>query len=236
MEGHSKAQSARWILGATILALITGALAGCQRLPKNVADCPSMPTPPANTSIVPPATEPPPAAFCGFPLSISCPANGANVNSPVPILATATPPDPIYTVRLYVDGFAVLYTPDTIINQLIWMPNGKHTVEIVAEDTAGYIATTSMQVNVIGQEPGALNIQNDSAWVSCSALIAGSTCAAGLGVAASNLTLHQSTPSLDGSAAEFTLGGSHAYSNELYWTPLGGGDSKATLRTTSIPT
>jgi hypothetical protein len=224
MEGHSQAQSARWILGATILALITGALAGCQGLPKNVADCPSMPTPPANTSIVPPATERPPAAFCGFPLSISSPANGANVNSPVPILATATPPDPIYTVRLYVDGFAVLYTPNTIINQLIWMPNGTHTVEIVAEDTVGYIATTSMQVNVIGQEPGALNIQNDSDWVSCSALIAGSTCAAGLGVAASNLTLHQSTPSLDGSAAEFTLGGSHAYSNELYWTPLGGGD------------
>jgi hypothetical protein len=216
MEGHSKAQSAGWILGATILVLITGALAGCQGLPKNVADCPSMPTPPANTSIVPPATEPLPAAFCGFPLSISSPAKGANVKSPVPILATATPPDPIYTVRLYVDGFAVLYTPDTIINQLIWMPNGKHAVEIVAEDTAGYIATTSMQVNVIGQEPGALNKQNDSDWVSCSALIAGSTCAAGLGVAASNLTLHQSTPSLDGSAAEFTLGGGDSISHFTY--------------------
>ncbi|MGC2476360.1 MAG: hypothetical protein WA485_18635, partial [Candidatus Sulfotelmatobacter sp.] len=72
------------------------------------------------------------------------------MNSPVPILAAATPPDPIYTVRLYVDGFAVLYTPNATINQLIWMPNGQHTVEIVAEDTAGYVATTSMQVNVIG--------------------------------------------------------------------------------------
>ncbi len=55
----------------------------------------------------------------------------------------ATPPDPIYTVRLYVDGEAVLYTPNVNVNQLIWMPNGQHTVEIVAEDVAGYIATTS---------------------------------------------------------------------------------------------
>jgi hypothetical protein len=105
------------------------------------------------------------------------------------------------------------------------MPNGQHTVEIVAEDTAGYVATTSMQVNVTGQAPGALNLQDDTEWVSCSAVIAGSTCAAGLGVATSSLSLHQTTPSLDGSAAKFSLGGNHAYSNELYWAPIGGGDS-----------
>jgi len=141
-------------------------------------------------------------------------------------MATATPPDPIYTVRLYVDGFAVLYTPKTNINQLIWMPNGQHTVEIVAEDTAGYIATTSMQVNVTGQQPGAMNIQNSPQWVSCSAVLAsGATCAAGLGVASSSLSLDQSSPSLDGSAAQFSLAGQQPYSNELYWTPIGGGNS-----------
>jgi hypothetical protein len=208
-----------------VLALIFGALSGCQGLPKNVADCPITPTPPANTSIVPPAPEPPAAALCGFPLSISSPSDGASVNSPVPITAVASPPDPIYTVRLYVDGFAVLYTPNPNVNQLIWMPNGQHTVEIVAEDTAGYVATTSMKVNVIGQEPGALNIQDHENWVSCSAVIVSTTCAAGLGVAQSSLSLHQSSPSLDGSAAKFTLAGKQAYSNELYWIPLGGGDS-----------
>ena len=214
-----------WIAGY-ILASILGGLVGCQGLPKNVADCSVTPTPPANTSIVPPAQEPPPAALCGFPLSISSPSNGASVNSPVPIMATATPPDPIYTVRLYVDGFAVLYTPKTNINQLIWMPNGQHTVEIVAEDTAGYIATTSMQVNVTGQQPGAMNIQNSPQWVSCSAVLAsGATCAAGLGVASSSLSLDQSSPSLDGSAAQFSLAGQQPYSNELYWTPIGGGNS-----------
>ena len=214
-----------WSAVGVVLVLILGALAGCQGLPPNVANCPITPTPPANTAIVPPATEPPPAALCGFPLSITSPSDGASVSSPVPIMATASPPDPIYTVRLYVDGAAVLYTPNATVNQLTWMPNGQHTVQIVAEDTAGYIATTSMNVNVTGQEPGALNIQDRANWVSCSAVIVSATCAAGLGVAQSTLSLHQSSPSLDGSAAKFTLGGKQAYSNELYWTPLGGGNS-----------
>src|ERR1700757_1186193 len=98
------------IIGSILLGLILGALGGCQGLPKNVANCPVTPTPPANLSIVPPAAEPPPAALCGFPVSITSPINGATVSSPVPIVAAATAPDPIYTVRLYVDGLAVLYT------------------------------------------------------------------------------------------------------------------------------
>ena len=215
-----------WITCLVALALVLAAMGGCQGLPNNVANCPVTPTPPSNTSVVPPAAEPPPPALCGFPLQISAPANGASVNSPVPFIATATPPDPIYTVRVYVDGFAILYSPKTTVNQILWMPNGQHTVEVVAEDVAGYIATASMQLNVVGQEPGALNIQDSPNWVSCSAVLAsGSTCAAGLGVATSSLVLHQSSPSLDGSAAKFSLGGNHSYSNELYWTPLGGGDN-----------
>src|SRR5579862_5750800 len=203
MRGNFRLRLTRrevWMSSLVIaLALLLAAMGGCQGLPKNVANCPVTPTPPANTSIVPPATEPPPPALCGFPLTIASPANDATVSSPVPIVATSTPPDPIYTVRLYVDGFAVLYTPKTNINQLIWMPNGQHTVEIVAEDTEGYIATTSMEVNVTGQQPGAMNIQNSPQWVSCSAVLtSGATCAAGLGVATSTLSLDQSTPSLDG--------------------------------------
>ena len=211
------ANQKRTILIITLVALgcVIAAYWGCSGLPRNVADCPVTPTPPANLTIVPPASEPPPAALCGFPLSITSPANGATVSSPVPISAVATPPDPIYTVRVYVDGLAVLYTPNTTVNQYIWMPNGTHTVEVVAEDTAGYIATSSMQLNVSGQEPGILNLQNMPSWISCSAVIgSGNTCAAGRGTAKSTLTLHQETPSLDGSAAKFTLAGPHAYSNE----------------------
>ncbi len=215
----------RILLAATaVLALILAAMGGCSGLPKNVANCPITPTAPSDLTIVPPAQEPPSAALCGFPLEISSPGNGASVQAPVPLVAVATPPDPVYTVRVYVDNFAVLYTPSTTVNQLLWMPNGPHTIEVVAEDVAGYIATTSTQVNVTGQLAGALNLQDSPQWISCSAVIVHTTCAAGLGVAVSTLSLHQQTPSLDGSAAKFTIAGKTPYSNELYWTPIGGGD------------
>src|ERR1041385_8222893 len=125
------------LIGTVVLALILASMGGCSGLPKNVANCPMTPTPPADLTIVPPAPEPPQAALCGFPIQISSPGDGASVQAPVPVVAVATPPDPIYTVRVYVDNFAVLYTPSAIVNQILWMPNGAHTIEIVAEDTAG---------------------------------------------------------------------------------------------------
>ena len=199
---------------------------GCQGLPPYIANCTQTPTPPANTSVVPPAVEPPPAAVCGFPLTISNLTNGASVTSPVNIVATATPYDPLYWLRIYVDGQAVMYSPNENINQYIWVPDGAHTLEIVGEDTSGYIATSTLQLNVTAQTQGIANIQNLPVWTSCSAVIeGGATCAAGLGVASSTLVQNQSQPSLDGSSAEFTMGGSTPYSNELYWAPLGGGNN-----------
>lgn len=197
------------ITGFLALAVSLGILASCQGLPANVANCSATPTPPSNTSVVPPATEPPPAALCGFPLTIASPGDAASVHSPVPIIASAAPPDQIYLVRIYVDGAAVVYSPTADINEYLWMPNGQHTIEMVAEDVAGYIATSTVKVNVVAQDTGVTAIQNRANWTSCSALIAGSTCAAGLGVAESTLTLHESTPSLDGSAAKFSLSGAH---------------------------
>jgi hypothetical protein len=85
---------------------------------------------------------------------------------------------------------AVLYSPQSAINQYLWMPNGQHIVEMVAEDVAGYIATSTIQFNVVAQDVGATNIQNRNNWVSCSAVIDNATCASGLGVAQSTLTLH----------------------------------------------
>jgi hypothetical protein len=161
-------------------------------------------------------------------MTISNPPNGASVTSPAALTVVATPPDPIYTVRVYVDGEAVLYSPSATVNQYLWMSNGQHTVEAVAEDVAGYISTTTTQVNVTGQTPGIGNIQNLPGWNSCSAAIGignENTCAAGLGNAVSSLAQSQASPSLDGSAARFSLAGSTGYSNELYWIPLGGGNN-----------
>ncbi|MFY9908579.1 MAG: Ig-like domain-containing protein [Candidatus Sulfotelmatobacter sp.] len=221
-------------LGRTAASILVLGFAGlgllgwrdCQGLPWNVAHCPITPTPPANTSVLPKTIQPPPAALCGFPLTITAPGNGASVSSPANVIAKATPPDAIYWMRIYVDGISVYYSFTTDINQYIFMASGTHTVEIVAEDVSGYIATASTQLNVVGQNPGVPNIQNLPGWRSCSAAIGdGSTCAAGLGDAVSQLMQDQSSPSLSGSSAEFTISGSHPYSNELYWYPVGGGDN-----------
>ena len=170
----------KWTFTAILVGWL-GLLVSCQGLPPNVANCPITPTPPSNISVIPPAAEPPPQALCGFPVAISSPANGATVSSPAPILATATPPDPLYTMRIYVDGQAVLFSFTPNVNQYIWMADGQHTIEVVAQDEAGYIATSSIQVNVTGQDPGVPNVQN-LPWLSCSNVLAtGLTCAVGIG-------------------------------------------------------
>lgn len=199
---------------------------GCQGLPANVANCPVIPTAPSNTSVLPPAIEPPPQALCGFPLTISGPNSGATVNSPAKITAQATPPDAIYWMRVYVDGEAVYYSFTTTIDQYIFMANGPHTIEVVAEDVAGYIATATTQLTVAAQDAGVNSVQNLVGWQNCGAAIGnGATCAAGLGNAVSELTQFQPSPSLSGSSAKFSIAGSHDYSNELYWYPLGGGSN-----------
>jgi hypothetical protein len=153
-------------------------------------------------------------------------STAAGVSSPVQITATASPPDALYYMRIYVDGQAVFYSPTTDVQPYVWMANGAHTVELVAEDVAGYIATSTMQVNVTSQAGDVSSIQNLPNWVQCSAqLLTGLTCAAGLGNAVSTLTQHQTSPSMDGSSSRFSLAGSHPYSNELYWSSFGGGNS-----------
>jgi hypothetical protein len=84
------AQHVALIVAVVTLAGLLLGFAGCQGLPKNVADCAVTPTPPADLTVVPPAPEPPAPALCGFPLTISSPTTGASVNSPVPLVATAT--------------------------------------------------------------------------------------------------------------------------------------------------
>ncbi len=59
---------------------------GCQGLPPNVAHCAVTPAAPSNTSVLPPAIEPPPPVLCGFPLAISVPGEGATVNSPANVV------------------------------------------------------------------------------------------------------------------------------------------------------
>jgi hypothetical protein len=216
------------VILAAGLILMAWKMISCQGLPEYVSNCPVTPVAPTIVSIAGPPPVPPAADLCAFPLSVTSPATGAAVQSPLQLVVNAESASPIYNTRVYVDNVPVFFTFLGTINQSLWVANGKHTIEVVSEDQSGYISTKTVPINVTGQGPGISAIQNMPGWINCSSVLAtGAVCAAGLGVAKSELVQSQTTPTVDGdSSAKFSLeGATHPYSNALYWIPLGGGDN-----------
>jgi hypothetical protein len=212
-------------LGLTITAW---KILGCQGLPRYVANCSVTPTPPVINSVATPAPDPPAAALCPFPMTVTSPTDGQSLESPVNLIVSAQSATPIYTTRVYVDGIAVVFSFLGDLNQYLWIANGDHTIEVVSEDQSGYIATKTIPVHITGQTPGLSQLQNIPQWINCSSVLAtGAVCAAGLGVAKSALAQGQAQPTVNGGqSAKFSMeGGTHPYSNALYWIPLGGGSN-----------
>lgn len=181
----------------------------------------------------PAAQVPPPQGSDDFPLTISSPTDGGTVTSPINVVASANPKNPIFFMRVYVDQLAVYFTFTNSINTQIFTSPGAHTLEVMAEDNKGYVSATILKITVASQAPQTTisGIQTMPGWQSCSALFPpgsgrdGQICAAGLGTAVSTMTENQSTPSMDGKSAKFTIGGPSAYSNMLYFNPVAGGDN-----------
>lgn len=135
-------------------------------------------------------------------------------------------------MRVYVDNAAEYFTFFNTVDALMWMTPGMHTLNVVATDTAGNNASTNFQVNVTAAANAPVTqIQTMGQWEPCSAKFppghprAGQVCAAGGGDAVSTMTLNQSSPSLSGASAKFTMGGPQGYTNELYTKFLGGGSA-----------
>jgi len=135
-------------------------------------------------------------------------------------------------MRVYVDDLAVYFTFTNSINTQIFIGPGKHTLEVMAEDNQGYISATILNITVTSQSQTTISdIQTMSGWQSCSALFPagsgrdGQICAAGEGTAESTLTQNQSSPSMDGKSAKFSIGGPTPYSNMLYFNAVAGGNN-----------
>ncbi len=180
----------------------------------------------------PPAQVPPPAGSDDFPLTISNPVDGTSLTSPVNVVAAATPKNPIFFMRVYVDQLAVYYTFTSSINTQIFVGPGKHQLEVMAEDNQGYISATILNITVGSQATTTISsIQAMPGWQSCSAFFPtgsgrdGQICAAGIGTAESTITESQTSPAMDGNSAKFTMGGPTPYSNMLYFNPVAGGNN-----------
>ena len=94
------------------------------------------------------------------------------MTSPTTVTAAATPKNPIFFMRVYVDDqLAVYFTFDSSINTQIFMTPGAHKLEVMAEDNQGYVSSTILNVTVSSQAQTTISdIQTLSGWQSCSAL------------------------------------------------------------------
>jgi len=179
-----------------------------------------------------------------FPLTVASPLTSSTVTSPVNVVANATPKNPIFFMRVYVDSLAVFFTFDASINTEIFVGPGTHKLTVMAEDNQGYISATPLQINVTTQGTGSngqttiSGIQAMPGWQSCGDKFPtgsgrdGQICAAGYGTPQTSITQNQSSPAQDGNSAKFSMGGPWAqcpvppgYCNELNFNPVAGGNN-----------
>ncbi len=190
----------------------------------------------------PPACDPPqstcappyPNGSNDFPLTVSDPMDKSSVTSPMHVAATATPQNPIFFMRVYVDQLAVYFTFTGSIDTQLFIAPGPLTIEVMAEDNKGYISSTILNVTVTSQaqQTTISGIQNMPGWQSCAADFPpgsgrdGQVCASGNpNPPTSSMTEGQSSPAMDGKSAKFTMGGPNGYSNELYFNAVAGGNN-----------
>ena len=191
-----------------------------------------LPAPPACEPPTSSCTPPDPNGSNDFPLSVSNPVDGSSITSPMNVVATATPKNPIFFMRVYVDQVAVYFTFTNSINTQVFATPGKHTIEVMAEDKSGYISSTILNVNVTSQASQVTisGIQNMPGWQSCAADFPagsgrdGQVCASGNpNPPTSTMMQGQTSPAMDGKSAKFSMSGPNGYSNELYFNAIAGG-------------
>ena len=86
-------------------------------------------------------------------VSIFAPANGATVNWPSPLIASATLANPITMMEVFIDGQLVYRLDSDAINAALKIFRGTHQVQVKASDSTGAGATSSITVTA---EPGDL--------------------------------------------------------------------------------
>src|ERR1051326_7343452 len=159
-------------------------------------------------------------------VSVSSPTSGSTVASPVPFTASATSSHPVSYMMIYVDNKSVYGIAAASLKTSVSRAAGSHNVTVQAWDSTGLVQKKSFALNVTVASGPVIpstalvysQIENMSGWQSCD------KCAGAGGNGSTDphwMAQFQTTPSLDGSSAEFFLGGSTAYSAALWWKQLG---------------
>ena len=171
-------------------------------------------------------------SFAG--VTVSSPTTGSTVGSPVHFVASASSSHPISAMRIYVDNVSVYFVSSSKIDTSVAMSSAKHNVVVQAWDSSGAVFKQALTVTVGGSAPSPTpapglptppstavtksNIDQMTGWQSCTA------CAgAGGNGPISKISMVQNvlSPSLDGKSAKFSISGTTAYSDALWWNQLG---------------
>ena len=166
-------------------------------------------------------------------VTISSPGSGSTVSSPVRIIASANSSSSITLMQVYVDGSKVYEVKASTLDKSLSMATGTRRIAVQAYDSARnsfkqtvYVTVSSTTSSTTTSSGGKTfyNIDEMTGWKSCSA------CAGADGdgpIASLWMKQNISSPSKDGKAAQFFLGGSTPYANALWWKQLGANDAPA---------
>ncbi len=172
------------------------------------------------------------ASACFAGISVSSPASGSTVSSPVHFIASAS--TDVYAMRIYVDNASLYYTAGYKLDTYVGIGGGSHYVVVQGWSSSGAIYKAPLTINVgtttttssssSSAPQGAYayqNIDQMSGWQSCGAC-------AGVGgsgpVGAYSYQQWVRSPSMDGASMAFYLGGK-AWADALWWKQLGANGS-----------
>jgi hypothetical protein len=167
-------------------------------------------------------------------VNVTSPVNNASVTSPFKVAASASGPNPITAMQVYLDSKLDFSINAASLSTSLSAASGSHLLVVQAWDTTGAVYKQSLTVNVsssVNPVPSTAitksEIQNMTGWQNC-------TVCAGSGgngpVAVYSMTQFQKSPSLSGSSAKFSISGSTPYADALWWKQLGGDNGVTNFR------
>jgi len=158
-------------------------------------------------------------------VTICTPGNNASVSSPVHVVAGSNSSPSASLMQIYLDGSKVYQVSATKLDTYVSVSSGTHrltvqayngsffksTIYVTAGSTSSSSSTSSTSSSIPSTATTFSDIEEMSGWDSCT------DCAGGGENALFSMTQNISSPSLDGDATRFWIGGSTPFSHGLWW-------------------
>jgi predicted porin len=155
-------------------------------------------------------------------VTVSHPTSGFSGPSPMQFVISAySSAAAMSSMAISVDGTEIFFQWGDSFTAYLWLAKGKHTVVVTGTDVDNNTGSETLSVTSTNGMGTVSNINNWGVWEVCTT----NNCVGGDGKAISNTYPFQTSPSLDGSSREFTLGGVGPYSNAYWYAFIGGSDS-----------